>query len=569
MSPANTAKLETQAVFSVSLPSDLRVAVQRAHTDWDAAGNTARLWANGDNGWLGLVDQQLNDLSKFKALAAEIKEDGFAHFVLLGTGGSNLVADVFRETFGPQKGSPELLVLDSTDPRQVSDLRSKIDPSRTLFCLSNTSGDTPECVAYVQYFLNETRQAVGDAAGHRFVAVADAGSGLESLAGELGFRYVYSTGAGLPGCYSAFSDCGLVAHSAAGLDTETLLEHAKRMVEASKTSDSKRNPGVSLGLILGTATKFGRDKITLIPSRSIRALGSWVEQLLAETTAKENRGLIPVNGEPATEIENYGDDRVFAYIAYSNDSDEEIEKRIGALESAGQPVIRIILEDLDDIAQIMFQWQVAAVVAASVLKIDPDHQPEVEASDIETTNALSVFEISDAMPVERPIFQGDAIKLFADPTNAAAALNNCKSLGGIMRNHLDRLEPGDYFGLLAYLPMFPEYEDVLQQIRKQVVESKQVATVLGFGPRFLHSTGQAYKGGPNSGVFLQITCDDTEDLPVPERNYTFGALKAAQAKGDLDVLNGRNRRVLRVHLSPDVTKGLNHLRDLICAAVEH
>ncbi|MCU1294516.1 MAG: transaldolase phosphoglucose isomerase, partial [Bryobacterales bacterium] len=427
MSPANTVKLEAREIFSVSLPSDLRVAVQQAHRDWDAAGNTARLWArdaslwtNGDEGkwlgWLDIVDQQLRDLSKFKALAAEIEEDGFTHFLLLGTDGASVAAGIFRQTFGPQKGSPELLVLQSTEPAQLRSVRSKIDPSRTLFCVSSTSETTLESGAYVQYFFEETKEAVGDEAGHHFIAVAAPGSRLEALAGELGFRYVYPGSAGLRGCYSAFSDFAMVPHAAAGLDTETLLERAKLMADASKSSHSNKNPGVSLGLVLGTAAvKFGRDKITLISSPSIHALGAWLEQLMAESTGKEGRGLIPIDREPITDPENYGDDRVFAYVTYSNDTDREIEKHVAALESARQPVIRIVLENLDDIAQAMFQWQVATVVAASILRINPYHQPDAEATDAAVGEAISAFETHGALHAETPVFEQDGIKLFADP----------------------------------------------------------------------------------------------------------------------------------------------------------
>ncbi|MGH9611200.1 MAG: bifunctional transaldolase/phosoglucose isomerase, partial [Bryobacteraceae bacterium] len=342
------------------------------------------------------------------------------------------------------------------------------------------------------------------------------------------------------------------------------------MADACKEAHAARNPGVSLGLILGTAAKrFKRDKVTLLCSHSIRDLGAWLEQLLAESTGKQGHGLIPVDREPLASPEHYGPDRVFAYIKFADDNDSDLENLASELERAGHPLVRMVLQDLYDIGQTFFQWEIATAVAGSVIGIDAFNQPDVEASKIATRELTSEFEKAGALPAEKPILEQDGIKLFTDPENAAAVLKGGHSLGGAIREHIDRIGTGDYFGLLAYVPMFAEYETPLQEIRKAILASKRVATVLGFGPRFLHSTGQAYKGGPNSGVFLQITCDDAEDLPVPQQKYSFGVVKAAQARGDFQVLAERKRRALRVHLGKDVGKGLEHLRDLICAAVAH
>ncbi|MDQ2777288.1 MAG: bifunctional transaldolase/phosoglucose isomerase [Acidobacteriota bacterium] len=581
MSSSNPKTAETVGTFSYTLPADLKSAVQEAHKTWDAAGNTDRLWnkdaalwTNTDEGkwlgWLDIIDQQLTNVSKFKALAAEIREDGFKHLLLLGMGGSSLAPEVFSMTFGKQPGSPELLVLDSTDPVQIKSLRDKIDPARTLFCVSSKSGTTLEPNIYMQYFYDETRKTVGDRAGHHFIAVTDPGSKLEGVAEKLGFRRVYHGVSTIGGRYSALSDFGLVPQAAAGIDTEKFLKRAKLMVESCKDADSNKNPGVSLGLILGAAaSKFKRDKVTLICSQSIYDLGAWLEQLLAESTGKQGHGLIPVDREPLVETDKYGKDRIFAYIKYAGDSSTEIESAVSALEKAGQPVIRIVLNNLYDLGQTMFQWEIATAVAGSVIGIDAFNQPDVEASKIATRELTDEFEKAGSLPAEKPILEQDGIKLFTDKANAEALLNGGNTLGAIIRQHLDRIHPGDYFGLLAYIPMFPEYEEILQQMRAEILESKEVATVLGFGPRFLHSTGQAYKGGPNSGVFLQITCDEANDLQVPQQKYTFGIVKAAQARGDFQVLADRHRRALRVHLGKNIAKDLNHLRDLVCAAVAH
>ena len=579
----NSAKTQTSLnlqTFSCKLPQDLERSVDAAAKDWESGSKTDRLWkkdaslwTNTDEnkwlGWLDIVDSQLGDISKFKALAAEVKEDGFRHLLLLGMGGSSLAPEVFSLTYGSQSGSPELLVLDSTDPVQIKGFRSKIDPARTLFCVSSKSGTTLEPNIYMQYFFDETKKVVGDRAGHHFIAITDPGSKLQGVAEKLGFRHTYFGLPSIGGRYSALSDFGLVPHAAAGFDTEKLLNKTSAMVEACKDSDADKNPGVRLGLILGTAAaKFKRDKVTLICSKSVYDLGAWLEQLLAESTGKEGHGLIPVDREPAAAPDSYGDDRVFAYIKFANDSESELEAHVSALEKAGQPVARIVLNDLYELGQTFFQWEIATAVAGSVIRINAFNQPDVEASKIATRELTSEFEKTGSLPAEQPILESDGLKLFTDEANEKAISRRGSTIGAVIREHVDRIKPGDYFGLLAYIPMFPEYEEKLQKIREQVLRSKRVATVLGFGPRFLHSTGQAYKGGPNSGVFLQITCDEAGDLQVPEQKYTFGVVKAAQARGDFQVLAERKRRALRVHLGKNVSPDLDRLSDLICAAVE-
>ncbi len=581
MSSVNAQSAAGTESFSYSLPADVEQAVQEAHKKWDRSKNTERLWKKDASlwtdtdeskwlGWLDIVGQELADVSKFKALAAEIREDGFTHVVLLGMGGSSLAPEVFSLTFGRQGRSPELLILDSTDPVQIRALRAKIDPARTLFCVSSKSGTTLEPNIYMQYFFEETKKAVGDRAGHHFIAITDPGSKLEGVAEKLGFRRVYHGVPSIGGRFSALSDFGLVPNAAMGLDTERFLKRAALMVESCKSSDSTKNPGVSLGLILGTAAvKFKRDKVTLVCSKSIYDLGAWLEQLLAESTGKEGHGLIPVDREPLFPPDDYGNDRLFAYLKYSADNDSQMESAVSALESAGQPVVRIVLNDLYDIGQTFFQWEIATAVAGSLLGIDAFNQPDVEASKIATRDLTSEFEKNGSLPPEKPILEQDGMQLFTDKANADALLNGGNTLGAVIRQHVDRLKPGDYFGLLAYIPMFPQYEEVLQKIRAEILEAKHVATVVEFGPRFLHSTGQAYKGGPNSGVFLQITCTEPDDLPVPQQKYTFGVVEAAQARGDFQVLMDRHRRALRVHFTTDIMTGLNHLRDLICAALAH
>ncbi len=566
---------------SYALPPEIDKAVQEARQEWEGSNNTeklwnkdATLWTDTDEskwlGWLSIVGEQLGDTSKFKALAAEIQEDGYTHILLLGMGGSSLCPEVFSMTYGKQAGAPELLVLDSTDPLYIKSMRDKIDPARTLFCVSSKSGTTLEPNIYMQYFYEETKKAVGDEAGHHFIAVTDPGSKLEGVAEKLGFRRVYHGVSSIGGRYSALSDFGLVPHAAMGLDTEKFLRRTAVMVEACKSSEVARNPGVELGLMLGTAaTKFKRDKVTLICSQSIYDLGAWLEQLLAESTGKQGHGLIPVDREPLAKPDQYGDDRVFAYIRFVKDNEARLESAVAAVESAGHPVVRIVINDLYDLGQAFFQWEIATAVAGSILGIDAFNQPDVEASKVVTRDLTSEYEKSGSLPAEKPIAEDNGIELYTDKTNADALMKQGSSVGSIIREHIDRLGTSDYFGLLAYVPMFPEHEARLQTIRERVLDAKKVATVLGFGPRFLHSTGQAYKGGPNSGVFLQITCDEGQDLQVPEQKYTFGVVKAAQARGDFQVLVDRKRRALRIHLGKDVAKGLDRLSDFVSAALAH
>lgn len=581
MSSNNTQSSSDLPGFSYVLPPELNKAVSEAEKKWSANGNTeklwkkdASLWTNKDEGkwlgWLDIVDQQLSDTSKFKALAAEIHEDGFRHILLLGMGGSSLCPEVFSMTFGRQPGAPELLVLDSTDPVYIKKMRERIDPAHTLFCVSSKSGTTLEPNIYMQYFYEETRKAVGERAGHHFIAITDPGSKLEGVAEKLGFRRLYHGVASIGGRYSALSDFGLVPHAAMGLDTEDFLKRTAQMVQACKDSDANKNPGVKLGLMLGAAAKqLHRDKVTLICSKSIHDLGAWLEQLLAESTGKEGHGLIPVDREPLAKPDDYGKDRIFAYIRYAKDNESELEAAVSAIEKAGNPVVRIVLNNLNDIGQTFFQWEIATAVAGSVIGIDAFNQPDVEASKIATRDLTTEYEKNGSLPAEKPIAEDNGIQLYTDKTNESALTSHGSSVGSIIREHIDRIKDGDYFGLLAYIPMFPEHEVKLQVIREHILEAKKVATVLGFGPRFLHSTGQAYKGGPNSGVFLQITCDDAEDLQVPEQKYTFGVVKAAQARGDFQVLAERKRRALRIHLGKDLAKGLDLLSDYVSAALAH
>ena len=558
------------------LPEDLQNALEASIADWNDSGKVERLWAkdaavwtNKDEakwlGWLDIVERQLADRQKFVDFQTEVKAEEFSHILLLGMGGSSLCPEVLSFTFGKQKGFPELHILDSTDPAQIRAVESRIDLARTLFFVSSKSGSTLEPNIFQSYFFERVSEAIGiERAGSRFVAITDPNSKMQKVAEEKNFRKIFFGDAEIGGRYSALSDFAMIPLAAMGIDVEDFLERASEMVPACQLPVAE-NPGVNLGLILGTAARdFGRDKTTIIASPKIFDLGAWLEQLIAESTGKEDKSLIPIDREQILEPEDYRDDRVFVYLKVDGDSayDAAVEK----LGKAGQPVVRIVLPGVLNLGQEFFRWEIATAVAGAILEINPFNQPDVEASKIVTKELTSAYEETGSLPFELPIFEGDGIKLFTDERNAAElndALNGEKTLEKYIGTHLDRIVEGDYFGLLAYVEMNNDNQDSLQAIRHSILENYRVATCLGFGPRFLHSTGQGYKGGANNGVFLQITADDYEDLAVPNQKYTFGVVKAAQARGDFSVLAERKRRVLRVHLGSDIRKDLLHIGRII------
>ncbi|MGH9437076.1 MAG: bifunctional transaldolase/phosoglucose isomerase, partial [Terriglobia bacterium] len=407
--------------------------------------------------------------------------------------------------------------------------------------------------------------------GDHFIAITDPGSKLQQAAERDGFRHVFFGVPSIGGRYSALSDFGMVPASIMGVDVPRLLDNAEVMATScSACVPTEQNPGVTLGHILGALALQGRDKVTLIASPGIRDFGAWLEQLLAESTGKQGRGLIPVDREKLGPPEVYGHDRVFAYLRLQSAPDPEQDAAISLLEKAGQPVVRILLEDAYDLGREFFRWEIATAVAGSLLGINAFNQPDVEASKVATRNLTAEYEKSGSLPPEKPVFSEAGLSLFADAANAEALKKSATggtALTSYLRAHLNRLQPGDYFALLAYIEMNEAHKDKLQAIRHSIRDTKRVATCLGFGPRFLHSTGQAYKGGPNTGVFLQVTCDDAEDLAIPGHKFTFGVVKAAQARGDFQVLAERKRRLLRVHLGPDVRLGLETLEKAVTEAL--
>jgi transaldolase / glucose-6-phosphate isomerase len=566
----------------VSLPPDLSKAVEAALDDWKVNRKVERLWAREASlwtgkdeakwlGWLQIVAEQQKTNRRFTNFAAEVRDAGFTHALLLGMGGSSLCPEVLAKSFGKIEGFPALHVLDSTDPQQIRAAENKIDLANALFFISSKSGTTLEPNIFKQYFFERTKEAVGaDRVGSRFVAISDPGSKLRQEAESDRFRKIFLGEPSIGGRYSALSDFGMAPAASMGIDVAKFLDSANKMVAACGVDTSaKDNPGAILGAILGTAHNHGRDKLTIVASPGIYDLGAWLEQLLAESTGKQGKGLIPVDRETPGAPGVYGDDRIFAYLRSATAPDALQDAVVAALEESGQPVITISIGDVYDLGQEFFRWEFATAVAGSIIGINPFDQPDVEASKVATRKLTEQYEQTGSLPAESPFFESDGVKLFADHKNATDLKKRATeaSLRGYLKAHLHRLQANDYFALLAYVEMNDEHETLLQTARHKVRDGKRVATCLGFGPRFLHSTGQAHKGGPNSGVFLQITCDDGHDLPVPDQKYTFGIVKAAQARGDFEVLAERGRRAMRVHLGPDVAAGLAKLNDAIKTAL--
>jgi transaldolase / glucose-6-phosphate isomerase len=427
--------------------------------------------------------------------------------------------------------------------------------------VSSKSGSTLEPNIFKAYFFEKAKAALGTAAAKHFIAVTDPGSNLQKEAEKDGFRAIYAGLKSIGGRYSALSNFGMVPAAAMGLNVRQLLDEAERMVYAcSPGVPAAENPGLLLGTILGLAANQGLDKLTIAASPALHDLGAWLEQLLAESTGKDGKAIIPVDREALAAPEAYGDDRVFAYLRLETAPNAAQDAAIEALKKAGKPVVRIDVATTIDIGEEFFRWEVATAIAGALMKLNPFNQPDVEASKVATKALTSEYEKVGALPKESPFWEGDGVKLFADEKTAKALTTaSGASLIGYLKLHLAQIKKGDYFALLAYVPMNHANEEALQTARHRVRDLKRVATCLGFGPRFLHSTGQAYKGGGNNGVVLQVTCDDANDLQVPGQKYSFGVVKAAQARGDFQVLVERGRRALRVHLGPDVTAGLHAL----------
>ncbi|SEP35406.1 transaldolase [Methylobacterium sp. ap11] len=566
--------LDRQALALGSLDEPLKKAIETWRKDglvrrlWQ---RDASVWSGADEaqwlGWLSIVEDELAKAGDYAAFGREVKQEGFTDAVVLGMGGSSLGPEVLAETFGQQPGFPRLRILDSTDPDEVRAVEAAVNLERTLFIVASKSGSTLEPNVFRDYFLGRMRDVVGhDKAGRHFVAVTDPGSAMEKAAKDDGFRRIFYGVKQIGGRYSVLSAFGLVPAAAMGLDVEAFLESARVMVRSCGPDvPPDLNPGVQLGLVLGkAATEAGRDKVTLIAAKGIDTFGAWAEQLIAESTGKEGKGLIPIDNEPLAAPAAYGNDRVFVQLRLEGATDAGQDAAVTALEQAGHPVVRIDLASKASLPQEFFRFEIATAVAGAVLGINPFDQPDVEASKIKTRELFSAAEKDGALPAETPVAEDDTFALYTDPANADALR---KAGAGTdpaswIKAQIGRVGPGDYVALLAYVTRNPEHLKPLQEARMALREARHVATCAEFGPRFLHSTGQAYKGGPDSGVFLQIT-SEAPDLAIPGRSLGFATVIAAQARGDFGVLSDRGRRALRVHIKGDVATGLDRLKSAL------
>jgi transaldolase/glucose-6-phosphate isomerase len=556
----------------LALGAGIEKAVEKCTEEWRASAKIRRLWqkdksvwtGEDENKWLGWLNSAAKaDIADYEDYAKRVKGQHFTDAVVLGMGGSSLGPEVLAETFPPKSGFPKLHVLDSTDPAQVRAMENTIDLSKSLFIVSSKSGGTTEPNVMKDYFFARVAETIGtEKAGHRFIAVTDPGSSLEKVATKQGFARIFHGDPSIGGRYSVLSPFGLVPAATAGIDIRTLIKHTLSMQRSCGPDVPPHdNPGVQLGLAMGLAGLEGRDKVTILSSKKISDFGAWAEQLIAESTGKDGKGLIPIDGEPLGDPALYGKDRFFIDLRTEGENDAAHDDKLAALEKAGHPVVRIVMKSIEHIGQEFFRFEMATAVAGSVLGINPFNQPDVEAAKIKTRELTAAFEKSGALPPETPVMSSAEADLYTDQRNAAdlRKAGADGDLGSWLKAHLARTHAGDYVALLAYVERNAAHIDALRNMRLAMRDQRHVATCAEFGPRFLHSTGQAYKGGPDNGVFLQITADDAEDLPVPGQEASFGIIKAAQARGDFHVLTERGRRALRVHLKGDLEKGLKVL----------
>jgi transaldolase / glucose-6-phosphate isomerase len=527
-------------------------ALQKAEAPKRLWSKDATLWSTNPAkkqelvdrlGWLNVAEKMLEQSARLKRLG----QDGRAYsdVVLLGMGGSSLCPDVFRNTFGRIKGHPELHVLDTTDPGTIAGVRSRIDPADTLFVVASKSGGTTETLSHFAYFWGEVEKAKVKQPGHQFLAITDPGTSLEKLARERGFRWTFANPPDIGGRYSALSYFGLVPGALMGLDVRELLERAVEMAHSCAAEvPVEKNPGAWLGAVFGQLARDGRDKLTLIVSPKVKTFGYWVEQLIAESTGKEGKGIVPIEGEPVGDPKAYGADRLFVHVRMANDPDSPAVKK---LEKAGQPVVTLVLRDKLDLGGEFMRWEIATAIAGSVLGIDPFDQPNVQESKDNTKAVLEVFKKTGKLPE-------------AETVEAAAA-------GEALAALLAKAPKKAYVAFMAYTARSGQSEKALDTLRTLVRDKTTLATTSGYGPRFLHSTGQLHKGGPREGVFVQIVQEDGRDIPIPGEPYSFSVLKQAQALGDHKALRSRKDPLLRISIGKNHARGWRALTDAVESAL--
>ncbi|WP_069801444.1 bifunctional transaldolase/phosoglucose isomerase [Thermogemmatispora onikobensis] len=505
-------------------------------------------------GWLTVANTMQERLQEIEDLVEAVRQDGYRYAVLLGMGGSSLCPEVLRLTFGVAPGYLDLFVLDTTDPDTIRAVEERIDPGKTLFIVASKSGETIETLSHFRYFWQRVSELGGEGGAH-FIAITDPGTSLERLAHDHRFRHVFANPPDIGGRYSALSFFGLVPGALIGVDVKQLLTRAQEaMSRCSASQPVADNPGLRLGTMLGALGTQGRDKITFVLSPAIASYGYWVEQLIAESTGKEGRGLLPVEGEALGAPSVYGNDRLFVYLRLEGDDNAALDEGLARLQAAGQPLVRFQLADRYDLGAQFFIWELATAVAGIFLQINAFDQPNVQESKDNTARLLERFRREGKLPELEPVISEGALRVYGRRMGEGK-----EGLDSYLQAFLDQVRPGDYIALMAYVQRSEVNESALQALRLRLRDRYRVATTLGYGPRFLHSTGQLHKGGPNNGVFIQITGDVKQDVPIPGESYTFGILKEAQALGDLFALSAHERRNIRIAIGGDLAAGLQAL----------
>ena len=556
------------------MPASLEAAIGARIEAWARERVAERLWAREGSlwaasgkepaelaqwlGWLDLPSAMGQRVGELERLAREVRADGYTRAAVLGMGGSSLAPELFSRLFGDRLGGPapsgdglELRILDSTHPDAVRGFREWAEAARTLFCVSSKSGSTTEPNAF-------HAAMAAHAPALDFVAITDPGTVLADLARAQGFRAIVEGAPGVGGRYSALSVFGLLPAALHGVPLRALLTAAEEMADLC-LQPAARNRGLQLGAFLAEAALAGRDKLTVLTTPRMASFGDWVEQLVAESTGKAGRGIVPVVSEPIGDPASYGEDRCFVAVSLTGDADADVEGLLAGVERLGHPLMRIELDEPTAVGAEFVRWEVAVAAVGIALGIDPFDQPNVQESKDATTALLDAYRRDGALPAPAPFVAEPGLAAYLDP----AAIGDAPlTVAGAVRDLLTSAAPGDYVALLAYLPSDPDTVAALQRMRSEVRTRLGVATTLGFGPRFLHSTGQLHKGGPDTGRFLQITADPARDLPIPGWDESFGTLIAAQALGDLASLQRRGRRVVSVHVA-DAAGGLGSLETMI------
>lgn len=511
-------------------------------------------------GWLRLPERCLLRVGELAQFADGIRQEGFEHIVLLGMGGSCLGAWALERIVEARAGYPSLKVLDSTVPAEVLRITESINPELTLFVVASKSGATTEVLSFFEYFYGQIRRIKGERAGENFVVITDQGSALAEIADRRGLRATFENWPDVGGRFSVLSYFGMLPAALAGLPIRQILEGGQAMAAACGPSvPPEQNPGLRLGALLGASYRLGRDKITLLTSAELDSFADWVEQLLAESTGKQGKGLVPVVREPLGEPEVYGDDRLFVHIHLSGD--EQCGALISELAAAGHPVIDIVLSEANSIGQEMYRWELGNAVVAALMGINPFDEPNVQESKDKTRQVLGEYAQVGHLPQFTPDVVEDPLRFYGAVVAHSAA--------EALRQLFGQAEPGDYVAIMAYLPHTAHTEQVLAAMRGEIRDALKAPATLGYGPRFLHSTGQLHKGGPNTGLLIQLVAEAGSAVPIPGKEYDFATLKEAQALGDFAVLQQRGRRVLRIELGRDIDRGLATLAEVISEALRN